>query len=395
MKRLAILGCTGSIGVTTLDLVARFPDRFEVIALAAGKNLERLAQQVHQFRPRIVSVQDRAAALELGSLVPAYRGKIVFGAEGLEAVATADAADLVISALVGAIGLLPTLRAIQAGKDVGLANKEVLVIAGEVVTAAAASAGVNLFPLDSEHNAIFQALRGHRLDEVRRIILTASGGPFLHRSLGELRSVSRDDALRHPTWKMGDKITIDSATLMNKGLEVIEARWLFGAPPERIHVVIHPQSIVHSMVEYIDGSVLAQLGIPDMAIPISYVLAYPDRLPLDHLPPLNLPQAATLDFAEPDLSKFQCLGLAYEALRAGGTAPAVLNAANEVVVAAFLAGSIAFLDIPRILTKVLETHVRSAADGLEVLLAADRWARAQARKCVPAPLPELATASRN
>jgi 1-deoxy-D-xylulose-5-phosphate reductoisomerase len=390
MKRLAILGCTGSIGVTTLDLVARFPDRFEVVALAAGKNLERLAQQVRRFRPKVVSVQNQAAALDFAAHVPEYRGAICSGAEGLEAVATAEGADLLISALVGAVGLLPTLRAIQAGKDVGLANKEVLVIAGELVTAAAKSAAVNLFPLDSEHNAIFQALRGHRRDEVRRIILTASGGPFLRRSLGELRSVSRDDALRHPTWKMGDKITIDSATLMNKGLEVIEAHWLFGVRPEHIQVVIHPQSIVHSMVEYIDGSVLAQLGIPDMAIPISYVLAYPDRLSLDHLPALDLPHAATLEFGEPDLSKFQCLGLAYQALRAGGTVPAVLNAANEIVVAAFLAGGIAFLDIPRILTQVLEAHVRLAADGLETLLAADRWAREQAQSCLSANRARLA-----
>jgi 1-deoxy-D-xylulose-5-phosphate reductoisomerase len=390
MKRLAILGCTGSIGATTLDLVARFPDRFEVVALAAGKNLERLAQQVRRFQPKVVSVQSRAAALEFAARVPEYRGAICSGAEGLEAVATAEGADLLISALVGAVGLLPTLRAIQAGKDVGLANKEVLVIAGELVTAAAQSAGVSLFPLDSEHNAIFQALRGHRRDDVRRIILTASGGPFLHRSLGELHSVSRDDALRHPTWKMGDKITIDCATLMNKGLEVIEAHWLFGVSPERIQVVIHPQSIVHSMVEYVDGSVLAQLGIPDMAIPISYVLAYPDRLPLDHLPALDLPHAATLEFGEPDLSKFQCLELAYEALRAGGTVPAVLNAANEIAVAAFLAGGIAFLDIPRILTQVLEAHVRSAADGLETLLAADRWGRAQAQSCLAAKRTQLA-----
>ena len=335
-------------------------------------------------------MQSRAAALEFAARVPEYRGAICSGAEGLEAVATAEGADLLISALVGAVGLLPTLRAIQAGKDVGLANKEVLVIAGELVTAAAQSAGVSLFPLDSEHNAIFQALRGHRRDDVRRIILTASGGPFLHRSLGELHSVSRDDALRHPTWKMGDKITIDCATLMNKGLEVIEAHWLFGVSPERIQVVIHPQSIVHSMVEYVDGSVLAQLGIQDMAIPISYVLAYPDRLPLDHLPALDLPHAATLEFGEPDLSKFQCLELAYEALRAGGTVPAVLNAANEIAVAAFLAGGIAFLDIPRILTQVLEAHVRSAADGLETLLAADRWARAQAQRCLPANPAQLA-----
>jgi 1-deoxy-D-xylulose-5-phosphate reductoisomerase len=390
MKRLAILGCTGSIGVTTLDIVARFPDRFDVVALAAGKNLERLAEQVRRFRPSLVAVGDAAAADALPRLVPEYRGTITFGADGLNAVAGAPAAELVVSALVGALGLVPTLRAIEAGKHVALANKEVLVVAGELVTHAARAAGVSLFPLDSEHNAIFQALRGHRRQEVRRIILTASGGPFLNRPLSELRHVTREDALRHPTWKMGDKITIDSATLMNKGLEVIEAHWLFGLPPEQIDVVIHPQSIVHSMVEYIDGSVLAQMGIPDMSIPISYILAYPDRLPLDHLPSLDLPRAATLQFAAPDLSKFVCLALAYRALHAGGTVPAVLNAANEVVVAAFLAGSMPFLDIPRILTAVLDAHVPSPAKDLDTLLAADRWARAQARSHIACAGPQAA-----
>ncbi len=384
MKRLAILGSTGSIGVTSLDLAARFPERFEVIGLAAGKNLERLAEQVRRFRPHVVSVEDRETASAFEAQVPGYRGKVVYGPEGLQAVATVDGADLVISALVGAVGLLPTLRAIQLGRDVALANKEVLVMAGELVTTAAKAMGANLFPLDSEHNAIFQALHGHNRNEVRRIILTASGGPFLRHSMSELRAVTRADALRHPTWKMGNKITIDSATLMNKGLEVIEAHWLFGLPPDRIQVVIHPQSIVHSMVEYIDGSTLAQLGIPDMAIPISYILAYPQRLSLDHLPSLDLPRAARLEFAEPDVARFPCLRLAYEALRAGGTVPAVLNAANEVVVAAFLAGTIPFLDIPRILEEVLQAHARSAADDLAALLEADRWARTQAEQFLPA-----------
>jgi 1-deoxy-D-xylulose-5-phosphate reductoisomerase len=382
MKRLAILGSTGSIGVTTLDVVARFPDRFEVVAVAAGKNVERLAEQVRRFCPAVVSVGDQAAARALKQQVPAYRGEIVCGVDGLNRVATAPAAQLVVSALVGALGLLPTLRAIEAGKDVALANKEVLVVAGELVTRGARTAGVNLFPLDSEHNAIFQALRGHGRDDVRRIILTASGGPFLNRPLGELETVTRSDALRHPTWRMGDKITIDSATLMNKGLEVIEAHWLFGMAAEQIDVVIHPQSIVHSMVEYIDGSVLAQMGIPDMAIPISYILAYPNRLPLNHLPALDLAQAATLQFAQPDQLKFPCLGLAYRALQAGGTVPAVLNAANEVVVEAFLAGTIRFLAIPRILSAVLDAHAPSAATDLETLLAADRWARIQARNAI-------------
>ncbi len=380
MKQLAILGSTGSIGVTTLDIVARFPERFSVVALAAGRNVERLAEQVRQFRPALVAVGDHTGADQLARLVPEFSGEIACGAEGLQAVATAPRAELVVAALVGALGLVPTLRAIEAGKHVALANKEVLVVAGELVTRAARQAGVDLFPLDSEHNAIFQVLRGHRRDEVRRIILTASGGPFLRRPLNELRAVTREDALRHPTWKMGNKITIDSATLMNKGLEVIEAHWLFGLPPERIAVVIHPQSIVHSMVEYIDGSVLAQLGIPDMSIPIAYILAYPDRLPLDHLPALNLAQAGNLEFAEPDLAKFRCLSLAYRALQAGGTVPAVLNAANEVVVAAFLDGALQFLDIPRILGEVLDAHVPLVAKDLDTLLAADRWARKQAGK---------------
>ena len=375
MKHLAILGSTGSVGVTTLDVVARFPERFAVVALAAGRNVERLAEQVRRFQPAVVATGDGASAAALRRLLPEFHGDITSGPAGIERVATAPRAELVVSALVGALGLLPTLRAIEAGKDVALANKEVLVVAGELVTRAARAAGVNLFPLDSEHNAIFQSLRGHRRDEVRRIILTASGGPFLQRPLNELRTVTREDALQHPTWKMGNKITIDSATLMNKGLEVIEAHWLFGLSPEQIDVVIHPQSIVHSMVEYIDGSVLAQMGIPDMSIPISYILAYPDRLPLDYLPPLNLPRAATLQFAEPDLSKFHCLGLAYRALRAGGTVPAVLNAANEVAVGAFLDGGLRFLEIPRVLSDVLDAHVPSAAKDLETLLAADAWAR--------------------
>lgn len=378
-KRLSILGSTGSIGVTTLDLVRRFPDRFEVVALAAGKRVERLAQQVREFQPRLVAVADSQGAAALRSLVPEFRGEITIGADGLVAVATVDEAQLLVSALVGAVGLLPTLRSIEAGKDVALANKEVLVLAGELVTRAASTAGVQLFPLDSEHNAIFQALQGHRKEDVRRLLLTASGGPFLGRPLEELEGVSREDALRHPTWKMGDKITIDSATLMNKGLEVIEAHWLFDLPAEQIDVVIHPQSIVHSLVEYVDGSCLAQLGVADMAIPISYILAHPERLPLDYLPRLNLPAAAHLDFMDPDLEKFPCLGLAYRALRSGGTVPAVLNAANEILVAAFLAGQIGFMEIPRRLQWVLDHHAPSPAADLETLLSADAWGRDCAR----------------
>jgi 1-deoxy-D-xylulose-5-phosphate reductoisomerase len=393
MKRIAVLGSTGSIGVTTLDIISRFPERFEVVALAAGKNVERLAEQVKTFSPRLVAVGDAQSVGELRRRVPEYRGEILAEGEGLDAVATEPSAQLVVAGLVGAVGLLPTLRALSAGKDVALANKEALVVAGELMTRAARTAGVRLFPIDSEHNAIFQALRGHEMDDVRRIILTASGGPFLRRAAGELARVSRAEALKHPTWKMGDKITIDSATLMNKGLEVIEAHWLFGLPADRIDVVIHPQSIVHSMVEYIDGSVIAQLGIADMTIPISYILAYPRRLPLKHLPSLDLPGEADLEFQTPDTGKFPCLALAYEALRAGGTVPAVLNAANEIAVAAFLAERLRFIEIPELLERAVAAHTRADADDLESLLAADRWSREFARAEVDAASKRLAATS--
>ncbi|MBI4516481.1 MAG: 1-deoxy-D-xylulose-5-phosphate reductoisomerase [Deltaproteobacteria bacterium] len=378
MKRLAILGSTGSIGVTTLDLVARFPERFRVEALAAGKNAVRLAQQVRRFEPRLVAVADDEAAAALRAAVPEFSGALHVGPAGLHRVATADGAELLVSALVGALGLEPTLAGIAAGKDVALANKEVLVVAGEVVTRAARDAGVRLLPLDSEHNAIFQALRGHQPSEVRRLVLTASGGPFRTHSRAQLHAVTREQALQHPTWKMGNKVTIDSATLMNKGLEVIEAHWLFDVPAEQIDVVIHPQSIVHSMVEYIDGSVIAQLGVSDMAIPISYVLAYPDRLPLAHLPRLDLARAGALTFEAPDLDRFPCLALAYRALGAGGTAAAVLNAANEVAVDGFLRGRLSFLAISQILTAVMDRHTVVPSADLAALLQADRWARAQA-----------------
>lgn len=392
MKSLVVLGSTGSIGVTTLDLVARFPDRFRAVALAAGRNVERLAEQVRQFQPDAVATADQAGADALRALVPEYRGEILAGIGGIAQVATAPGADLVISALVGAIGLQPTLAAIEAGRDVALANKEVLVVAGELVQAAARRRGVKVFPIDSEHNAIYQAMHGHRQGDVRRIILTASGGPFLRAGMDELRRATPAQALKHPTWKMGAKITIDSSTLMNKGLEVIEAHWLFALPPERIDVVIHPQSIVHSMVEYVDGSVLAQLGIPDMAIPISYILAYPERLALDHLPSLDLVQAGRLEFHAPDTERFPCLRLAYEALRARGSAPAVLNAANEVLVASFLDGAIGYLDIPGIAERVLERHDVLRDASLDALVHADAWARRTAGDLAGAPAARAAGA---
>lgn len=378
MKGLAILGSTGSIGVTTLDVVGRFPDRFRVEALAAGRKVALLAEQAERFRPRLVSLADASAAREFRERLPSYEGEVLHGPAGLEAVATAEGASLVVSALVGAVGLLPTLRAIEAGRDVALANKEVLVVAGELVTTKARQHGVRLLPLDSEHNAIFQVLAGHRREDVRRLVLTASGGPFLRRAAEDLFRVTREDALRHPTWNMGEKITIDSASLMNKGLEVIEAHWLFGLPADQIDVLVHPQSIVHSMVEYVDGSVLAQMGVPDMAIPISFVLAYPERLPMGHLPRLDLVRAARLEFESPDRTRFPCLGLAYRALQEGGTVPAVLNAANEVAVEAFLAGRIGFMGLPQLVERVLDRHAPLPAQDLETLLHADDWARSEA-----------------
>ena len=382
MKKLAVLGSTGSIGVSTLAIVEQFPDRFQVVALAAGKNLTKLKEQVQRFKPAIVSLTSEVDAQDLRSQLGEFRGEIVWGNKGLLAVATHPEAEMVMSALVGAAGLAPTLAAIRAGKTIALANKEALVISGELMTREAQKHGVQILPVDSEHNAIFQALHGHQREQVKRIILTASGGPFLRRSAEELPQVTVTEALQHPTWKMGSKITIDSATLMNKGLEVIEARWLFNLPPEQVAVIVHPQSIVHSMVEYVDGSVLAQLGIPDMTIPISYILAYPERLPLTHLPSLDLAAAQQLTFVQPDFVKFPCLQLAYDALARGGTCPAVLNAANEVAVESFLTEEIRFTDIAAINRKVLDAHTPQPVRDLEGLLEADRWARAYAREAL-------------
>ena len=380
MKHIAILGSTGSIGVSTLDIVGRFPEKFRVVALAAGKNLTQLIEQIKSFQPLLVSLAQEEDAKKLRHELPDFEGDIVWGADGLHATATHADADMVMAALVGAIGLPPALAAIRAGKDVALANKEALVVSGELMTREAAQHGVQLLPVDSEHNAVFQALHGHKQEQVKRIILTASGGPFLHRPAEDFQTIRIEEALQHPTWKMGNKITIDSATLMNKGLEVIEARWLFNLPPTQVSVIVHPQSIVHSLVEYVDGSVLAQLGIPDMRVPISYILAYPDRLPLTHLPQLNLAEAAQLEFVEPDYDKFPCLGLAYTALERGGTCPAVLNAANEVAVASFLSGHIAFTDIADINKQILTSHTAQPVKDLESVLEADGWARAQAKK---------------
>jgi 1-deoxy-D-xylulose-5-phosphate reductoisomerase len=379
MKTRAILGSTGSIGVSALDVVAAFPERFAVVALTAGSNLVRLEEQIRRFRPQMVAVLNAADAVQLRQALGGEGPEIVVGVEGLMACAAHPAAEMTVSAIVGAAGLVPTMAAIEAGKEIALANKETLVTAGALVTAAAARKGVRLFPVDSEHSAIFQSLEGHRKDDVRRLILTASGGPFRNMPLADLQRVTPTQALAHPNWQMGRKISIDSATMMNKGLEVIEARWLFDLPGERIDVHVHPQSIVHSMVEYRDGSVIAQLGIPDMKTPIAYALSYPERIPLD-LPPLDLCTLGSLTFEPPDPARFPCLSLAYHALAAGGTAPAVLNAANEEAVDAFLAGRIGFSDIPAVIHATLERHDGGAAGHIDDVLRADLWARGAARR---------------
>jgi 1-deoxy-D-xylulose-5-phosphate reductoisomerase len=381
MKRLAILGSTGSIGVSTLEIVAEHPDCFEVVALTAGRNLALLEEQIALFRPRLVAVPDQLNAERLRERIGAGGPQVLYGTAGLISCAVETPADMVVSAIVGAAGLEPTLAAIQAGRDVALANKETLVIAGELVMSAAAESGCRLFPVDSEHSAIFQSLEGHRKADVRRLILTASGGPFRNWSLEDLQEVTPQDALAHPNWTMGRKITIDSATMMNKGLEVIEAHWLFNVPVEKIDVHIHPESIVHSLVEYVDGALLAQLGIPDMKTPIAYALTYPERLPLE-LPALDLCRLGQLNFAAPNSQCFPCLGLAYEAIKRGGTTPAVLNAANELAVDAFLHDKVGFLDIPRIIGSVVEKHSNSAASSLEQILSADAWARQNAHNVI-------------
>ncbi len=382
MRRVVILGSTGSIGEQTLDVIASHPDAYRVTALAAGRRVDKLADQVLRFRPERVSVGDRqgVAALRERLGAKAEGLELGFGDEGLLGVAT-HPADLVVSGLVGAAGLAPTLAAIEAGRDIALANKEVMVMAGALVLRAVQRRGVALLPVDSEHSAIFQALSGQRPEDLARIILTASGGPFRTWSAERIAEASVEEALAHPNWDMGPKITIDSASLMNKGLEVIEARWLFDVGPDQIDVVVHPQSIVHSLVELRDTSVLAQLGLPDMRVPIAVALAHPQRLTLD-VPRLDLAKIGRLDFEVPDRARFPCLDLAFAALRGDEAAPAVLNAANEIAVAAFLEGRIAFPAIADTNAAVLEAHLTAARGDalrdLEDARAADAWARARA-----------------
>ncbi|MEI8187083.1 MAG: 1-deoxy-D-xylulose-5-phosphate reductoisomerase [Chlorobiaceae bacterium] len=381
MRSLTILGSTGSIGLSTLDVVRQHPDKFSISCLAAGQDVRVMAEQIKEFRPDAVSVKDEDSAKKLETLLGEYKPEILYGIEGTSTIAAADGSDMVVSAIVGAAGLVPTVAAIKAGKHIALANKETLVVAGQLVSDLVNKHHVRLLPVDSEHSAIFQSLEGHRTDDVERIILTASGGPFRNTSLEELKNVRLEQALKHPQWSMGAKITIDSATMMNKGLEVIEAHWLFNMPAEKIGVVVHPQSIIHSMVEYIDGCVMAQLGSPDMRAPIAYALSYPERCE-SGIQKLDLVKIGTLTFEEPDMVRFPALRLAFDALKAGRTYPAVLNAANEIAVAAFLDKKIGFTDIAATVEKTMQAHEAYSPVELDEYLRADRWARETAQKLI-------------
>jgi 1-deoxy-D-xylulose-5-phosphate reductoisomerase len=381
MKKLTILGSTGSIGVSTLDIVAAHRDRFEVVALTGGNNLELLTSQIETFSPKIAAVISEESARKLRKSLKGAKTEILHGIPGMIAAATAAESDMVVSAIVGAAGLVPTVAAIKAGKDMALANKETLVTAGRIIMDMVREQGVRLYPVDSEHSAIFQSLEGHRKEDLKRIVLTASGGPFYRYPVAKLAGVSISDALNHPNWSMGKKITIDSATMMNKGLEVIEARWLFDVPVERISVVIHPQSIIHSMVEYLDGCVMAQMGVPDMKAPIAYALTCPERVPTG-VRGLNLTEVGSLTFFEPDNGRFPALALAYRAVNDGESMPAVMNAANEVAVEAFLQGRIRFTEIAAVIEKTMDAHQPHVLNSVEEVLNTDRWGRAKAKELI-------------
>ncbi|MCJ7810174.1 MAG: 1-deoxy-D-xylulose-5-phosphate reductoisomerase [Desulfobulbaceae bacterium] len=380
MKNIIILGSTGSIGVSALKVIKQHPEKYRVVALSAARNIGLLLRQIKEFKPVAVSVLDESLAERLKTkLGKGPAPDIFFGKNGYKQIATMEGTDTVISAMTGAAGLIPTFEAIQSGKNIALANKETMVMAGGLVMDEAKKRGVSILPVDSEHSAILQSLQGHPREDLKRIILTASGGPFRNLSLDEMRKMTAAQALNHPNWDMGPKITIDSATLMNKGLEVIEAKWLFDLPIEKIGVLVHPQSIIHSMAEYIDGSIIAQLGVPDMTIPISYALSYPHHL-RNHLSPLDLLTAGDLQFQKPDMSRFRCLALALEAAKTGGTMPAVLNGSNEIAVDAFLKGQIGFLDIPALIEKTMRTHNVSSVDNIAAVVEADGWARRETRE---------------
>ena len=384
MKNLSILGSTGSIGCNTLKIAEMFPDRFAVKVLAAKNNIPLLASQIERFCPEIAVVFDEATAVELNKKLPAGTDvEVLFGENGYKAAAIHESVDLVVVAVVGAAGLMPTLSAITAGKNIALANKETLVMAGNIVIEQAELNDVAILPIDSEHSAVFQCIEGNRREDVDKIILTASGGPFLNLSEKKFNNIKPKDALKHPNWNMGKKISVDSATLMNKGLEVIEAKCLFDVSQKMIDVVIHPQSMIHSMVSFKDGTVMAQLGIPDMKGAIAYAMAYPERLALGQLTP-DFVSIGKLTFEKPDIKRFPCLALAYAACEAGRTLPAVLNAANEVAVAAFLENRLSFIKIPQIIEKTMEHHVVVTDPTLSDILEADQWARKQAQNFINA-----------
>jgi 1-deoxy-D-xylulose-5-phosphate reductoisomerase len=380
MKGLSILGCTGSVGTNVLRIVDAFPDRFRVVGLAAGNNTERLVEQVARYRPAIVSVASAEAAQTVKRAIGPST-EVCCGQQGMVDVATHPDAHVVVASAVGAVGLVPTYRALEAGKDIALANKETLVMAGQLMVEKARERQARLLPIDSEHCALHQCLDGRAPDSVRRLVLTASGGPFRNRAADTFAAVTPEEALNHPTWNMGRKITIDSATLMNKGLEVIEARWLFDVAAPRIEVLVHPQSVVHSMVEFVDGTVLAQLGVTDMRLPIQYALSYPERWDAA-IPGMDFAKAMRLEFDVPDRRRFPCLDLAYRALEGGGTLPAVLNAANEEAVAAFLDHRLSFTGIASLVADIMEAHPPAALRTLDDVLEADRWARERAHALI-------------
>jgi 1-deoxy-D-xylulose-5-phosphate reductoisomerase len=384
MKRITILGSTGSVGRSALDIVSNHRGWFKVAALTAGNNVDLLEKQIKYFSPEVVALADETAAKELQKRIGRQYAsplQILAGQDGIAAAATYKDSDFVLSAIVGAAGLIPTIAAVRSGKTIGLANKEALVMAGRIMTEESKKYGVQILPVDSEHSAIFQCLEGQRKSDVRRIILTASGGPFAGKKINELKDITPEEALRHPKWEMGKKITIDSATLMNKGLEVIEAHHLFGLSSQRIDVLIHPQSIVHSMVEFNDRSCIAQLSVPDMKGPIAYALTYPRRLE-DVINGLSLDEIGSLTFKKPDNKGFPCLSYAYLALEAGGTMPSVLNAANEVAVNAFLKGKIKFTKISVIIKKTMDYHIVMSDTELDAVIEADRWAREKAEEVI-------------
>ena len=380
MKKISLLGSTGSIGVNTLDVVERNPESFQILAMSAGSNVDLFAEQIRKFKPRVVALFDTQKISTLKEQVVDLDVEILSGEEGIFEVATISEVDVVVSGVVGKAGLLPAIEALKAGKNLALANKETLVIAGELVLKEAQKTGSTIIPIDSEHSAIFQALNGEKKERIKKIILTASGGPFRTFSLNEMENIKVKDALNHPNWEMGKKITIDSSTMMNKGLEYIEAKWLFGVDTP-VEIIVHAQSIIHSMIEFVDTSIIAQLGIPDMRVPIAYALTYPDRFECN-LPSLDLAKMENLTFEAPDFDRFPCLQLAVDAMEMGQTMPAVLNAANEIAVQAFLDELIPYKDIAELIRMVMHNHIPTKLNELQDVLDADQWAREETKKLI-------------